>query len=442
MAKLFGDLPEHPAPLNFPCGGVARLRRPVRDEKEFRVCDLDALIGEEHPARLIWAYVEKLDLRELEAGVKARDGAPGMPQTSFHLLFGLWLYATSQGVGSARALERLCGSEAAYQWLCGGVSVNHRLLGEFRRDHGALVERLLIEHAAGLSKAGLICLDVIAQDGVRVRASAGSSSFRRRKTLGGELEKSKALVERLSKELGDDPGASDRRARANRERAALERLSRVEAALEAQKEIEALREKRLKTNRAAAEKQKEPRSSTTDADARVMKMADGGFRPAYNAQFASDPGSGIIVAAGCETTGSDRGLAEPMAQKIARDYGARPGAYLIDGGFLLRPDIEAADAAGTRVYCPPSKSKSGRDPYEPGAGDSLPIAVWRKRMASEEGKAVYKLRCRCELPHARLRNLGLDHLLLRGKEKVLTWMRWFALAMNVMTGARLARQAA
>jgi hypothetical protein len=321
------------------------------------------------------------------------------------------------------------------------VNVNHRTLGEFRRDHGGLVEQLLIAHVGSLSKAGLIDLDTIAHDGVRVRASAGGASFRRRKTLESELQKSKSLVERLSKEIDEDSGGSDRRAKANRERAAKQRLERVEAALAAQKEAEALRERRLKTNKGQAQKQKEPRSSTTDAHARNMKMADGGFRPAYNVQFASDPVTGVIVAVDCETVGSDRGLAEPMAKRIEEDYGARPKAHLVDGGFTSHDDIEAADAAGTRIYCPPGKSKSGRDPYQPGAGDSLPVAVWRTRMASEEGKRIYGLRCRCELPHARLRNLGLDHLLVRGKEKVLTWMRWFALAMNVTTAARLERAA-
>jgi transposase len=441
MAELFDDLPEQRGPVRASGGGRARFREPVRDEKVIRICVLDALIGEEHPVRAIWAYAERLDLWALELQVKARDGVPGMPQTSFRLLFALWLYATTQGVGSARALARLCENVAAYQWLCGDVSVNHRLLGEFRRDQGALVERLLIGHVASLSQAGLVDLDVIAQDGVRVRASAGAASFRRRKTLESELKKSTTLVARLAKEIDEDPGASDRRAKANRERAARDRVARVEAALAAQKHAEALRAKRLKTNKAQAEKQKEPRSSTSDADARTMKMADGGFRPAYNVQFASDPASGVIVAVDCANVGSDRGLAEPMARRIAADYGARPKAHLVDGGYLSREDIDAADAAGAVLYCPPTQSKSGRDPYAARKEDTPAVAAWRVRMASPEGKAIYKLRCRCELPHARLRNLGLDHLLLRGNDKVLTWMRWFALAMNIMTQQRLLRAA-
>lgn len=436
MAALFNDLPV--SAVKAPQGkGRARLRAPVRDEVTLQVCDLDALISDDDPARLIWSYASRLDLSDLEGKIKAREGEPGMPQTSPYLLLALWLYATTQGVGSARALARLCASQAAFRWMCGGVSVNHRLLSEFRTRQGDLIGRLLAEHVASLSVAGLIDLGEIAQDGVRVRASAGAASFRRRKTLERELAKAKQLVERLAKDEDEDPGASDKRRKARRERAAREREARVEAALKTLGEAEKLRERRLKTNKAQAEKQNEPRASTSDPEARVMKMADGGFRPAYNVQFGSVPENGIIVSVSCETTGSDRGLAEPMAQAIEATYGQRPDAHLVDGGYMSGDDIDAAARAGTTIYCPPVKSKSGRDPYAPRAEDSDAVAAWRARMASQAGKTKYKRRSRCELIHARFRNHGLDHVLVRGKEKVLTWMRWFALASNIMTEARL-----
>lgn len=435
--ELFDGLVREAARRRPEQAGGVRLREPVRDEITLQVCDLDALIDEEHDARLIWAYASQVDLSDLLSAVKAREGAPGMPQTSLHLLLALWLYATTRGVGSARELARLCESDAAFRWLCGGVSVNHRLLSTFRTGQGERIGRLLAEHVASLSAAGLIDLDEIAQDGVRVRAHAGAASFRRRKTLEQELAKAKALIEQLAKDEDDDPGASGKRRKAARERAAREREARVAAALEALGEAEKLREKRMKTNKAETKAQKEPRASTTDAQARVMKMADGGFRPAYNIQFASLPANGIVVATSCETVGSDRGLAEPMAATIEATYGRRAKVHLVDGGYLREEDIEAAAAAGTLVYCPPPKSKSGRDPYEPRAADAPAVAAWRARMASEEGKRIYRRRARCELVHAKLRNLGLDHLLLRGREKVETWMRWFALASNIITEARL-----
>lgn len=436
MAELFDHCSRREAPVAS-ASGRARLREPVRDEVTLQVCDLDALIGEDHPARLIWAYAARVDLSDFEAAVKAREGLPGMPQTSPHLLLALWLYATTRGIGSARELARLCEADAALRWLCGGVGVNHRILSEFRSGEGARIERLLADHVASLSVAGLIDLDEIAQDGCRVRASAGAASFRRRKTLERELDKARALIARLAKDEDDDPGASAKRARAARERAATEREARVAKALAALGEAEKLREKRLKTDKAKTTAQKEPRASTTDPQARVMKMADGGFRPAYNVQFASLPESGVVVAVSCETVGSDRGLAEPMARAIEAVHKRRAKVYLVDGGYLSGEDIEAAAAAGTTLYCPPVKSRHGRDPYEPRPDDTPAIAQWRARMASEEGKRVYRRRSRCELIHAKLRNLGLDHIFLRGRQKVETWMRWFALASNILTETRL-----
>lgn len=439
MSELFDHLPAVVNPgASGPALGRARLRVPVRDEVRLEVCDLDALIDEDHPARVIWAYAARVDLSDIEAAVRSRTGVAGMPQTSPHLLLALWLYATTQGIGSARCLAERCQSMAPYRWLCGGVGVNHRLLSEFRSAEGARITDLLAAHVASLSAAGLIDLDEVAQDGVRVRASAGAASFRRRRTLEGELVKAQALLERLARDEDDDPGASGRRVKAARARAARDREARVEQALEALAAAEALREKRSKTNKAETARQKEPRASTTDPQARVMKMPDGGFRPAYNVQFASLPASGIIVAVGCETVGSDRGLAEPMAARIETTYGRRPARHLVDGGYVSEDDIEAAAAAGAALYVPPLKAKSGRDPYEPRQTDSPALAAWRRRMASPEGQAVYKRRAIAECVHARLRQHGLDRLTVRGRTKVETLMTWFALATNILTAQRLA----
>ena len=169
-----------------------------------------------------------------------------------------------------------------------------------------------------------------------------------------------------------------------------------------------------------------------------MKMADGGFRPAYNVQFASLPKSGVVLAVTCQTQGSDRGLAEPMAQRLEKTYGRRPRRHLVDGGYLSLDDIAAADAAETDFYCPLPNNKSGRDPAEPRVRDAPPIARWRAKMASEAGDTAYKRRAVCELVHAKLRNKGADRLYLRGREKVETWMRWFALANNILIANRLA----
>src|SRR5213594_1541383 len=350
--KLFGELPEQSKPQADEAPlGAPRMREPVRDQIELRPVDLDALIGPEHPARVIWDYVQQLELRELEEAVKAREHTPGQAPASPRLLLGLWLFATSQGVGSARALARLCTNHDAYRWLCGGVSVNHHQLSDFRVGCTDLLDRLLAEHVAALAKTGLINLDTLAQDGVRIRASAGAASFRREQTLDQHLERAQALVDELKREVDQQPDASNQRIKAARERAARERSERIEAAQKALEEIKAQRQER-EEKRPNGKKPKEPRASTTDADARVMKMPDGGFRPAYNVQVASAAGEQIVVAVEVTNTGSDRGLLRPMLERLRARTGRCPGRYLADGGFTTAEDIEWAHGEGIEVYCP------------------------------------------------------------------------------------------
>jgi transposase len=440
---LFDDLPEaEPAAREWP--GQPRLREPVRDQVELRAVDLEALLPAEHPARVIWAYVQRLDLSTLEGTIRARAHGPGQAPVSPRLQLALWLFATSQGVGSGRALARLCESHDAYRWLCGGVSVNYHSLSEFRTAHSELLEQLLVEHVASLSVAGIIDLDEVVQDGVRVRASAGASSFRRSKKLHKELKKAKRLVEHLRQENDDDPDASNRRIRAAEDRAAREREARVTAALEQLAQIKAHRARRgrqNRNNRKKGSKRPEPRASTTDPQARVMKMADGGFRPAYNCQVASVADGQIAIAVDVTNVGSDRGLMRPMQERLAGSYG-RTKRYLVDGGFNKNEDIEWAASQGIKVYGPPANSKHGTDPYAPRPDDGPGMAAWRRRMKSPHGKGVYKRRAPGECINARFRNWGLRQFTVRGREKVLTVLRWFALANNVLAEHRLLAQAA
>jgi transposase len=434
--ELFDELSEQRSPRSFDAG-KPRLREPVRDQVELRAVDLEALLGADHAARVIWAYVQKLDLRDLEEAVRAREHTPGQAPASPRLLLALWLFATSEAVGSARALARLCESHDAYRWLCGGVSLNYHGLADFRTAHAQLLDRLLTESVASLSVAGVVNLDEVAQDGVRVRAAAGTGSFRRRKKLHKELGKARRLVERLKQEADDDPQASSRRMAAAQERAAREREARVAAALDKLAEIEAQRQRRGRTNKKQVAKQKEPRASTTDPQARVMKMADGGFRPAYNCQIATAAGGDIVLVTEAKTVGSDRGLMRPMLDELKKRYGVWPKRHLVDGGFNKNADTEWASSHDVKVYGPPSRSKHKRDPYAPHADDGPGVAAWRARMNSPHGKAVYKRRSRAECINARFRNWGLHQFTVRGVDKVNTVLRWFALANNILTGHRL-----
>lgn len=433
--ELFEGLPAHAAPEGAQAPrGAPRMREPERAQIELRAVDIDSLIGQDHAVRVIWSYVEGLDLGALEDRIKAREHSPGHPPISPRLLLALWLYATSDGVGSARALARLCESHDVYRWLCGGVSVNYHTLADFRVGCADLLDRLLAEHLAALAKAGLVDLDTLAQDGVRVRANAGAASFRRQATLDRHLSAAQAVVDELKREVDTRSDASNQRIKAARERAARERSERVKAAQAALEEIKRQREQK----RSNGKKPKEPRASTTDAEARVMKMADGGFRPAYNVQVASAAGQQIVAAVEIRNTGSDRGLMRPMLELQRARNGRWPKRYLADGGFCSGEDIEWAHGEGIEVYCPPIQSKHGTDPYLPRRGDGPGVLAWRARMADKAGKAQYKPRSICECIHARWRNWDLRLLTVRGIEKVRAIVLCYALANNIWQGHRLA----
>ena len=435
--ELFEGLPEQSVAKAEPGSGKPRMREPERRQVELRPVDLDSLLAVDHPARVIWRYVEQLDLKVLEDAIGAREHTPGQAPASPRLLLALWLYATSQGVGSARALERLCSSHDAYRWLCGGVSVNYHGLADFRSGHGELLDRLLTHNIAALMAEGRIELAEVVQDGVRVRAGAGASSFRRRQSLHKHLKKARRLVEYLKREIDEDPDASNRRIKAAQERAAREREERVAAALDKLAEIEAERERRGKTNKKQVAGQKEPRASTTDPQARVMKMADGGFRPAYNCQIGTVAKGQIVVDVAIDATGSDRGLLRPMLERLEERYESLPRRHLVDGGFHKNDDTEWAAAEGVLVYGPTTRNKHKSDPYAPRPKDGSGVAAWRRRMRSPHGKGVYKRRSMGECINARFRQWGLRQFTVRGVHKVKTVLLWFALANNIIAGHRL-----
>jgi transposase len=440
--ELFEGLPPMVAPKGEQVGGRPRMREPERHQVEWRSVDLDSLLAVDHPARVIWRYVERLDLGLLEERIGAREHTPGQAPASPRLLLALWLYATSQGVGSARALERLCESHDAYRWLCGGVSVNYHGLADFRSSHGELLDQLLSANIATLWASGLIDLVEVVQDGVRVRASAGASSFRREQSLHKHLKKARRLVAHLKREVDEDPDASNRRIKAARERAVREREERIAKALDRAAELEAERQRRAKTNKKQVEKQKEPRVSTTDPQARVMKMADGGFRPAYNCQVGTVAEGQIVIDVAVDTTGSDRGQLRPMLQRLRQRYKRLPRRHLVDGGFHKNDDTEWAAGEGVLVYGPTTKSKHQTDPYAPRPKDGPGVAAWRRRMRSPHGKGVSRRRSMGECINARFRQWGLRQFTVRGVYKIKTALLWFALANNILAGHRLKATAA
>ena len=413
-----------------------RLQRPNRAQIELRPVDLEGLLPADHRARVVWEFVEGLDLAPLYVEIKAVEGHAGRPPIDPAILMALWLYATVEGVGSARAVARLCEEHDAYRWLCGGVSVNYHTLADFRVQHVECLDGLLTTSVATLRAEGLVTLTRVAQDGVRVRASAGAASFRRRPRLEAFLAEAEEQVEALRRELHDDPGATTRRQAAAQQRAATERRQRVAKALEQLPEVEA---KKKAAERAHA------RASTTDPEARVMKMADGGFRPAFNGQFATDTAAQVIVGVDATNLGSDQGQLAPMTEQLQGRYGQAPAEMLVDGGFAKHEDIIAVarPEVGCTVYAPvPAPRDPTRDPYQPRPGDPEVIAEWRQRMGTEAAKTIYKERAAtAECVNAIARNRGLGQFLVRGLAKVKAMLLWFALAHNLMRAVAL-RQAA
>jgi transposase len=454
-AELFEGLPELVSPERGGGRGAARLRMAERRQVELRAISLEDLVPADHRVRLVWRFVEGLDLSGFQAAIKAVEGQPGHPPADPRILVALWLFATIEGIGSARAVARLCDEHIAYQWLCGGVGMNAKTLADFRVDHGTLLERLLVDSFTALVRAGVASLDRIAQDGVRVRASAGAASFRRDSTLEGCRSAAEQAVRDLRAEVNGDPGALSRRQAAARQRAAEERERRVREALAVTRELRAQQEEkaRREAERAARqaaqatageaapakERPKEPRASTTDAQARIMKMADGGYRPAYNVQFASDTRSGAIAGVSVDTVGSDMGKMAPMNEALAADYGQRPGQHLADGGFAKLADIADLAHAGVVVYVPvPTPRNAERDRYAPLPGDPPEVAAWRERMNTDDAKAIYKERASTvECANAQARNHGLTRFLVRGLEAVTATALWHALAQNMFCTWRL-----
>jgi len=426
--------PAEPLP---PRVGPKRLRHAVRNQVEFQHCSLDELLPEEHEARIVWDYVCGLDLSELRQRIQAVEGGPGQAPADPRILLALWLYATLRGVGSARELNRLCQHHAAYRWLCGGVSMNYHTLSDFRTQHVELLDRLLTESVAGLMAEGLVTLDRVAQDGMKVRASAGAASFRRQATLEEALAEAEEQLRQLKQELDADPGASKTRQQAARQRAAEERGERIRAALE---QLPKIAEGKKAKDRPKA------RASTTDADARVMKMGDGGFRPAFNVQLATATDSQVITGVDVTNSGGDQGQLAPMVEQHQERYEEKPREALVDGGFVKKADIDQVSPpqGGTTVYAPVMESKDpNRDPHTPRDDDSPAVAEWRQRMATDEAKAIYRQRAAtAECVNALARNRGLRQFLVRGLRKAKAVALWYALAHNLMRAVALRAAAA
>jgi transposase len=425
--------------------GAARVLRPDRQQIGWDMIDLDALLPADHRVRLVWRFVEGLDLGPFYDLIKSREGEAGRPPPDPALLLALWLYATLEGVGSARELDRLCERDLAFRWLCGGVPTNYHGLADFRVDHGGLLDRLLSESVASLLAEGLIDLDEVVIDGTKVKASAGKDSFVGDEGLAKAEQLARERVMRLKAETTGDPGAGSRRKAAAEKRAAEEMVRRTEKALATLDRLKSEKAKRAKSHANEEAAKGAPRVSLSDSEARLMRFADGSFKPGYNMPIAATKG-GVVLSVMATDRRNDAGLALPMVEDIARRYGRTPKRLLLDTNLAPAEDIAAlADRpdGGILVYAPPPTERDDVKPEtlkrraKERAREPMPIKAWRQRMAEPEAKDIYRKRRRIELVNAHWKNRGFDRLNLRGLAKAGIVGIWNALAHNILAVAHL-----
>src|SRR6266508_912968 len=429
----------------------ARFIRADRLQTRWDLIDLEALLPSDHRARIVMSFVERLDLSALYDAIKSREGEAGRPPPDPSVLLALWLYATVEGVGSARQLDRLTKSDVAYRCLAGGVPLNYHGLADFRVMRVQVLDRLLSESVTALITEGVVSLREIVIDGTKVRANASRGSFK----TDSKLARIEAAVEQrlavLKAEIESDPEASSRRKRAAQERAAREVKERAERARAALDRVRAEKEKRAKTHRQDEAKKAEPNASVSDPEARNMRFADGAVRPAYNAQIAVTPKQGIIFTVAMTDRRNDAGLAGPMVDDMVRRYGKAPEKLLVDSRYATSKDIAALaehPAGAVTIFTPPPKERDDVKPEtlarraKQRAGEPTIVKEWRSRMATQAGQDVYGLRKLIERINANLKNHGFGFIPVRGLLKAKAVALLHALANNLMAAYRLRTKAA
>jgi transposase len=425
--------------------GAARVMRADRRQLQWDMLDLEGLLPGDHRARMVWAFVESLDLSAFYEAVQSREGEAGRPPPDPAVVLSLWLYATLEGIGSARELERLCARDVAYRWLAGGVPVNYHGLSDFRVGHGDRLDRLLSESVAAMLAAGLIDLDEVTVDGTKIKAWAGKGSFAGENRIARAERLAVERVERLKAEIDADPGASLRRRRAATERAASDIAERAKRARQALDQLKAEKAERVKKHAKEESRKGGPRVSLTDPEARWMRFADGSVKAGYNIQIAAT-GKGLVLSVMASDRRNDAGLAVPMVNDVERRYGRVPKRLLVDTSYATADDIltlaTRADGA-VQVYAPPPEE---RDDVKPEtlrrrtaerAKEPQVLKDWRSRMDTAEGQTIYRRRRRIELVNAHMKNRGFERLNLRGLVKARIVALWHALAHNILVIGRI-----
>jgi len=477
-----------------------RLRPLDRQRRVPAPAEVDQLVPADHSVRAIWAFVCRLDLTLWLDRIRAVAGKAGRPPWDPRIGIALWVWGYAQGIGTAREISRRCRFDPTFQWLAGGEVVNYHTLSSFRVVGKELLDDLFVNVLGVLTAEGLITLERVMHDGMKVKASAGVDTFRSQERIDLHLQEARRRMEAL--DASRDPAVNARQAAARR-RAARERVQKLEAALQ---QFESLPQP-------APARRKQPRVSETAPEARIMKQSDGGFAPSLNAQISTDQAQGIVVAAEVTQDPGDSAQLLPAADRIEHNTATKPKQMVADGGFTNRENIlgmnakgidfigsltdYAAQSAGQlarqgiapefapsaftydptadRYLCPAGhplrlESKEKRPgatcfqyraqatlcgvcphrtaccPANPSRGRAVSrvvehpvVTAFAARMQTDEARAIYKLRGQyAEFPNAWIKTkLGLRQFHVRGLLKAGMELLWVALTHNIQQWIRL-----
>lgn len=477
---------------------VVRLKKPNREQMVMAAIDVEELIAADHAARAIWELVGRLDLRAYVEKIKSVEGMAGRPGWDPQLLISMWIYAYSDGVNSAREIERLCGHDPAYRWLAGMEKINHHTLSDFRVEHKEELDGLFAQLLGLLRAGGLITLERVTQDGTKIKAFASNKSFKREDKIKESIRLAKVYIQEMD-QIGEEE--MNRRRMKARARAAREKKETLEKALE---ELQKVR----KTKK--GEEKKDARASVSDPEARKMRNADGGYYPSYNVQLTTDVENKIIVGVDTTQAANDYAGLEEGIDQVAENLGEIPKQMLVDGGYVDANNIVMMDRRGIDLIgafgnqhlgttqrpgiakeflpekflyhsdndeyrCPTGKTLvhikdkiEGRNinhVYQAASSDCLAcsykeqccpkaikkgrslirseprpeVAALAAKMETEQAKAIYKQRAPvAEFPNLWIKEkIGLRQFRLRGLQKVRTETVWVCLTYNIQQWIRL-----
>jgi transposase len=312
-----------------------------RQQLLLRSVDVEKLVEEDHAVRAIWDLVDRADLESFYEKIEAVEGEAGCSAWDPRVLISLWIYAYSRAVSSAREISRGLGYDPAYQWLTGLEVINHHTLSDFRVQHGFALEELFVQVLGVLSHEGLLTLERVMHDGVKIEAGVSDKSFRRQETLERHLETARQGVEEMKEADGEE--VRERVAKA-RERAVRERKERLEVALRELQQMQAVQ--------SDPEKRQKARVSTTDPEARIMQQPGGGFAPGYNVQISTDAKATVIVGMGVSQAANDTAELIPAVERIEANLGQVPQQVVVDGSFINHQNLVGMESREVEVIGP------------------------------------------------------------------------------------------